>query len=43
MNAAPQANVVDTMDSIPVQYVVYEDIKSEPNPDIRSVTEEAKR
>ena len=43
MNAAPQANVVDTIDSILVQYVVYEEIKNEPNPDIQSITEEAKR
>lgn len=42
-NAAPQANVVDPMNSILVQYVVYEDIKGEPDPDTRSVAEEAKR
>lgn len=43
MNAAPQANVVDTVESVLVQYVVYDEIKNEPDPEIQRAVEEAKR
>ncbi len=43
MRTAPQSNVVDTIDNILVQYVVYDEIKNEPNPEIRSAAEEMKR
>lgn len=41
--AAPQENVVDTIDNILVQHLVYGEIKNEPDPAIRSAAEEAKR
>lgn len=43
MKAASQENVVDTIDNILVQYVAYGEIKNEPDPAIRSATEETKR
>lgn len=43
LRAAPQENVVDTIDGIFVQHVVYDEIKNEPDPAIRSAAEEAKR
>jgi hypothetical protein len=43
LRAAPQENVVNTLDSILVQHVVYDEIKNEPDPAIRSAAEEAKR
>ncbi len=43
MRGASQENVVNTLDSILVQHVVYDEIKNEPDPTIRSAAEEAKR
>ncbi len=43
MRGASQENVVNTLDSILVQHVVYDEIKNEPDPTMRSAAEEAKR
>lgn len=43
LRAAPQENVVDTIESILVQYVAYDEIKNEPDPAVRSAAEEAKK
>jgi hypothetical protein len=43
MRAASQENVVNTLYSILVQHVVYDEIRNAPDPAVRSAAEEAKR